>query len=66
MTLGKLLYTLGIVLLIYGIISGVSFYFKFNDMGSDSNFSYSLNGGKIIVGALLVYFGNRMKSKEVE
>jgi hypothetical protein len=61
MTIGKLLYALGIALLLYGIISGINFYYKFDDSGSNSNFSYSLNAGKIIAGALLVYFGNKMK-----
>ena len=65
MMLGKLLYTLGIILIIYGLISGINFYMKFDDMGRSSDFSYTLNVGKIIAGALLVYFGNRMKSKEL-
>ncbi len=64
MTIGKLLYTLGIVLIIYGIISGIRFYFNFSHGASNSNFSFSLNAGKIIAGALLVYFGNRLKSQE--
>tara|TARA_B110000503_G_C7164291_1_gene421175 strand:- start:2979 stop:3176 length:198 start_codon:yes stop_codon:yes gene_type:complete len=64
MTLGKLLYTLGIILIIYGLISGINFYMKFDDMGRSSDFSYSLNIGKIIAGALLVYFGDRLKKKE--
>jgi uncharacterized membrane protein len=64
MTIGKLLYTLGIVLIIFGLISGINFYMKFNELGTDSNFSYSLNTGKIIVGAILVFFGNKLKKKE--
>jgi uncharacterized membrane protein len=64
MTIGKLLYTLGIVLIIFGFISGINFYMKFNEFGTDSNFSYSLNTGKIIVGAILVLFGNKLKKKE--
>tara|TARA_R110000868_G_scaffold226207_2_gene478781 strand:- start:248 stop:445 length:198 start_codon:yes stop_codon:yes gene_type:complete len=64
MTLGKLLYTLGIILIIYGLISGINFYMKFDDMGRSSDFSYSLNIGKIIAGTLLVYFGGRLKKKE--
>ena len=54
MMLGKLLYTLGIILIIYGLISGINFYMKFDDMGRSSDFSYTLNVGKIIAGALLV------------
>ena len=65
MTLGKLLYILGIILIIYGIISGINFYFKISEMNSNSDFSYTFNGGKIVVGALLVYLGNKMKAKEV-
>lgn len=64
MTLPKLLYALGIALLLYGIISGINFYYHVDDSGSDSNFSYSLNAGKIIAGALLVYFGNKLKKNE--
>ena len=63
MTLGKLLYALGIILIIYGIISGINFYYHVDNSGSDSNFSYSLNAGKIIAGALLVYFGNRLRKE---
>lgn len=64
MTIGKLLYTLGIILIVYGIVSGANFYYKFTEYGSNSNFSYSLNAGKIIAGALLVYFGNKLKRKD--
>lgn len=64
MTIGKLLYILGIILIIYGLISGINFYMKIDDMGRSSDFSYSLNAGKIIAGALLVYFGNKLKEKE--
>lgn len=63
MTIGRLLYTLGIVLVIYGIISGINFYFKYDDGISDSNFSFSLNIGKIIAGLLLIYFGNRLRKE---
>jgi hypothetical protein len=65
MTIGKLLYILGIILIIFGLISGINFYMKFNEFGRDSNFSYTLNFGKIIAGIILVYLGNRLKSKEV-
>ena len=64
MTIGKLLYILGIILIIFGLISGINFYMKFNEFGRDSNFSYTLNFGKIIAGIILVYLGNRLKSKE--
>ena len=47
-----------------GLISGINFYMKIDNMGRSSDFSYSLNAGKIIAGALLVYFGNKLKQKE--
>mgnify|MGYP001590241354 CR=1 FL=1 len=64
MAIGKLLSILGIILIIYGLISGINFYMKFDEFGRDSDFSYILNFGKIIAGALLVYFGERLKKKE--
>ncbi len=64
MTIGKLLYILGIILIIYGLISGINFYMKIDDMGRSSDFSYSLNAGKIIAGALLVYFGNKLNRRK--
>lgn len=64
MTIGKLLYILGIILIIFGLISGINFYIKFNEFGRDSNFSYTLNFGEIIAGIILVYLGNRLKGKE--
>lgn len=64
MTIGKLLYILGIILIIFGLISGVNFYMNFDEFGRDSNFSYTLNFGKIIAGVILVYFGNKLKAKE--
>lgn len=63
MTLGKLFYTLGIILIIYAAISGINFFYKFNEAGSNSNFSYSLNGGKIILGVILIYLGNHLKKE---
>ncbi|MDB4060999.1 hypothetical protein OAD50_05870 [Vicingaceae bacterium] len=64
MTIGKPLSILGIILIIYELISGINFYMKFDESGRDSDFSYTLNFGKIIVGVLLVYFGERLKKKE--
>tara|TARA_B110000046_G_scaffold47958_1_gene53037 strand:- start:13877 stop:14074 length:198 start_codon:yes stop_codon:yes gene_type:complete len=64
MTISKLLSILGIILIIYGLISGINFYVKFDEFGRDSDFSYTLNFGKIIAGAFLVYFGDRRKKKE--
>ena len=61
MTIGKLLFILGIILILYTLISGIHFYYNSSDGNSTSSFSYSLNFGKIIAGALLIYLGNRLK-----
>lgn len=61
MTIGRLLYILGIILIVYGLVSSFHFYFSMDESGSESNFSFSLNAGKIIVGAVLIYLGNRLK-----
>lgn len=63
MTIGRLLYILGIIVIIYGLISVINFYMKFDEFGSNSDFSYTLNFGKIIAGIIMIYFGNKLKKK---
>jgi len=61
MTISKLFTTVGILLIIWALISGFSFYFSINDSGSSSESSYNLKIGSIVIGAILIILGRRMR-----
>lgn len=61
MPLSKLLITLGLILIIWGLISGFSFFYSYNASETILKSGYNLKFGTIIMGGLLVYFGRKMR-----
>lgn len=63
MTLNRLIYILGFVLIIYSIIGGLSVQCNFNDVGSDVHTEYSFKIGTFILGLIFIYFGRKSKGR---
>ena len=61
MTISKILTTLGIILIIWALISGFYFYYSTDAAGSNFEGGYSLKVGTLIIGAILVFFGRKMR-----
>ncbi|MEQ8625047.1 MAG: hypothetical protein RJQ00_11060 [Vicingaceae bacterium] len=61
MTLSKILTLLGALIIFWALVSGFSFYFSFDETGSTSDSSYSLKIGSIVIGAILVFIGRKMR-----
>lgn len=62
MTLARVSYILGIVLIIWSIISGLNVVFEFSDEGSFFHSDYSFKIGLFLIGLLLFYLGRRSKA----
>lgn len=63
MSLARLLYILGIVLMVWAVISGFYFNYKISNGDADFNSGYSFKLGVFIIGALLVYLGRKSSKK---
>lgn len=63
MTVARLLYILGIILVVWAIISGVHFSFKMSEGGSEWDGGYSFKIGLFLLGLLLLYLGRRSSNK---
>lgn len=61
MTIGRILFIIGILLSVYAFISGLHFHISVND--GDFNFSkgYSFKIGTLALGILLIYVGKRLE-----
>ena len=62
MTLPKLLYYIGIALIVYALISGAHFYYKFDSSGSHTESGYSVKFGLLICGVVILYLSKRLKN----
>lgn len=59
----RLLKILGIIAVVYGIISGFSFHFNFHDGDFTYSNAYHFKLGTIIIGVILLYLGKRLDEK---
>lgn len=60
MKIGKVLFLLGLILIIYAVVSG--FYFHFTISDGDYNYSngYTFKVGTILIGVILMFLGKRV------
>lgn len=63
MSLARILYILGIVLVVWAVISGFYFSYKMSDNGSSFDSGYSFKIGMFLLGILMVYLGRRAAKK---
>lgn len=63
MKAGRLLSILGIIAIVYGIISGFSFHFNFHDGDFSYSNAYQFKLGTVIIGLILLYLGKRLKEE---
>jgi hypothetical protein len=61
MKIGKLLFILGIILIIYSVVSGFYFHFSFHDGDYEYTNGYSLKAGTLIVGIALMVLSKRIE-----
>ena len=61
MTLGKVLFYFGIVLIVYTFISSFHFYFNMDDSGSEYGSYFSFKAGKVVIGIILIVLGRRLE-----
>lgn len=66
MKLGKLLFSCGVALAIWAIISSVSFNLHVDDLTTTKNFGYSLNLTKLAIGVALIFIGRKMQKNETK
>jgi hypothetical protein len=59
MTLAKLLYTLGVVLIVWALISGLNFVYKVTADEAEFDSSYTLKLGLLVLGFLFIFLGRR-------
>ena len=57
MTLARLLYLIGFLLIVYAIVSGLNLQYSVNTEGSTFESSYSFKIGTFILGLILVFLG---------
>ncbi len=65
MPLSRLLYLLGIIAIIWAIVSGIHFEYNFVNDISYYESSYSFKIGLFVIGILLLYLGRRSKKKTI-
>lgn len=63
MTIGRVLYILGIVMILYAVISGIRFHATLADGDWDYAHNYSLKLGTLIGGIILIVIGNKLNKK---
>lgn len=61
MTIGRVLFILGIVLIIYAVASGFYFHFSFHDGDYEYTNGYSFKLGTLITGIALMYLSKRIE-----
>jgi len=59
MSLARVMYILGVVLIVYAFISGAYFTYKMTGDGSSFDSGYTFKLGMFLVGVLLVYLGRK-------
>lgn len=63
MTVGRILYILGIVIVVYAVISGIKFHASVTDGDWDYAHKYSLKLGALIGGIVLIVIGKKIEKK---
>ena len=61
MSIARVLYILGIVLIVWSLISGIQLVYKLSESGSEVHSDYSFKIGLFLLGIVLVYLGRRSK-----
>jgi hypothetical protein len=60
MTLNKLLSTIGILLILWAILSGINLHYSFSEAGSVFKSGYTFKVGTAIAGIILLFLGRRL------
>lgn len=60
MKLFRLVYIVGILLVVYGLISGLQMHFISSEAGNDFSANYSLKVGALLIGLVLVYLARKL------
>ena len=63
MSLARVFYILGILLMVWAVISGANFMYKVADGESTFSSGYSFKLGMFLIGLVLVYLGRRSSKK---
>jgi len=61
MSLARILFVLGIALIIYAVISGIYVSYKMTNGEGDLTTGYSFKAGLFLLGILLAYLGRKSK-----
>lgn len=61
MTIHRLFYILGFVLIAYAVISGFSMHWNFTEAGSEVITEYTFNMEHLYRGLILIYFGSKLE-----
>lgn len=64
MSLARVIYVIGILLMIWAIVSGIYVNFNMSDGESTFTSGYTFKAGLFLTGLLMAFIGNRSKSKE--
>ena len=59
MTIGKVLYILGIVLIVYALITGFHFHFSMSDGDFEFDNNYKFKLGTLIIGVVFIVLGKK-------
>mgnify|MGYP003682168293 CR=1 FL=1 len=61
MTIGRVLFILGIILIVYAVISGFYFHFNFNDGDYSYTNGYTFKVGTMIIGIIFLVLGKKIQ-----
>lgn len=61
MTIGRILFIVGILLSVYAFISGLHFHISVNDGNFNYSNGYSFKVGTLVLGIILIYVGKRLE-----
>jgi len=60
MTISKLLSTIGILLIVWAIVSGLNLHYSFSNSGSDFSSGYTFKFGSLLIGIALIFIGKKL------
>lgn len=63
MSLARVLYVLGIIFMVWSVVSGIYVNYKLSDGEENFSSGYTFKAGLFIVGLLMAYIGRRSRSK---
>lgn len=64
MSLARVVYIIGIILIVWAVISGFYFSFDFSEGRSEFDSGYTFKVGLFILGLILIYLGRRSSKIE--